>query len=169
MSAPMKTPAPTNQLTLPGIELQFYGKCVDPAGARGILGCHYHELAPLHEEGRIIWAINIASARAKRRELRFPAVCVYNYQAWSQGRIRAVPDYSPEQMAIYLFGPKNGLIKMGNFYDALCCKPCHGYALVADGSLKLAKGSKRRRGPGGSACIRWEDAVNFITARRDTL
>jgi hypothetical protein len=162
------------QQSLP-LVCRCFGKCTDAVGARAMLGLQYHELAPLVESGRISWAINIASAASERAELRFPTICINNCRSWIEGNLTKVPDFTAAEIARYLFGSPlasdlcpltSCLIRASAFYDALNMKPSHTYALVADGSLRLARGSTRRRGPGGSAIITWLDAIQFLTTHR---
>ena len=146
--------------TLPGLRLKVRGKCFTLDGVRSVIGdLDDWELQALLEDGRLSWAINIASESAAARELRIPACCLDDYEA-SRKR-----DYTVAEMVEYLFGPAS-LIRARPFYRALNFKHSHFYTLVQEKVIRLAKGCTHRRGPGGGAIVTRLDAVAFLTARR---
>lgn len=134
------------------------------------------ELTNLIADGRLPYALNIASRHAERAELRIPQLAVQLYEKWynlfggriSQESLLKVPTLTPEEVTRYYWGDpiKNTLVRMTAVRRALNCKACHLYNLVTEGTIHLAPQSQQRRGPGGSALVKWTDLLAFITLRR---
>jgi hypothetical protein len=149
--------ADQTSLALP---IKAHGKTATCAGLCTILGgLDLWEIEAMIDDGRLSWAINVASAGVDRREIRIPMCCVHDFQAGSKR------DYTAAQMSLFLFGADE-FIRARRFYRALNIQHNHFYALIQDRSLRLAHGSAQRRGPGGSPFLTRLDTINFLTARR---
>lgn len=135
---------------------------VDRAGARAVLDVEDWQLDGALDTGLIVGVLNIASARAMTRELRFTVSKLEEYQ---QKNV-TTPDHA--ELAALIFGREQPLVRARWVYSRLNCHATHFYDLVAEKVLKLAPGSAQRPGPGGSAVVEWAELVGFIKRRRIT-
>jgi len=133
---------------------------VDLRGALNITGLEQWQLGTGRDAVSIAWTLDLASPRAKRTELRFPVCCLQDYLDARKA------EYTAAQMAEYIFGAVQPLVRARWVYRRLACKHSHLYDLVTEGVLRAAKGSVPRTGPGGGAVFAWETLVKFIEKRR---
>lgn len=135
--------------------LDVKGKTATVQALRTLLGdLDNWQINAMIEDGRLSWAINVASAGSKARDLRIPVCCVRDCSA---GIVR---DFTADEIGRFLFG--NGpIIEARAFYRALEMKHSHFYALVREGAIRLAKGCRPRRGPNGGVRVTWLDALFF--------
>jgi hypothetical protein len=133
---------------------------VDNLGARAMLDAEDWQLAALVDQGLVRGVLDIRSATATRRELRFSVVAIEEYKRG------LVTERTGADLAEILFGRPGSMVKARWVYRALNCKPCHFYLLATQRVIRLAKGSRQRVGPGGSAVVEWSELVNFINNRR---
>lgn len=162
--------APIVQRELP-LRIPLWIPTLTLAGARGSLGVSEDAILVMIEEGEIPWAWNIARRGATRSELRILAACLPNTEARR-------PELKLDQVVRLILGAKRPFVWGKDFYRAWNCDSQHVMNLVKEESLQTlpnhvrpdASGNKAelawRRGPGGSPCITWNSAVEFIKTRR---
>src|ERR1051325_3547560 len=142
------------------------------AGARGSLGVSEDAILRMIEEGDISWSWNIATRGATRRELRLLAACLPAADGGPK------PELKLDQVVRLVLGAKRPFIWGKHFYRAWNFDSQHLFNLIRDGSLQIlsnhaapkeAKDEAHvgwRRGPGGSPCITWNSAVEFLKTRK---
>lgn len=140
-------------------------KCTDRKGARLELGVGFADLEaildrPLNHKLRLTGILDIGSRGSAHAELCFVRDCLREFDAGKMIR------RTDEQLAELIWGPKRPLLKAQAVYRGLNCKHDHFYSLAADGVIPLARKSRQRRGPGGSAVVEWAALVSFIRERR---
>jgi hypothetical protein len=113
------------------------------------------------DDGRISWAINVASARSRRPEVRVPMRCII-----SALKGEPAEDMQPDDLAAALFGGRVALIPAPRVYMGLSITHGHLYELVREGSICLAPGCEPRRGINGVGMVRFSDASDFLAKRR---
>ena len=154
-------------------------KCVNRNGANERLGTVAHELdailsRPMNHKLRLTGVLDLARPGAQQQHLGFVVECLEEFRA---GRTVQRTD---DELAVLLFGPlqkEQGLVTFKRVYRSLNCKHDHLYLFTKAGTgraggkdkrpgLPLAEASMPRRGPGGSAVVRWSALVKFIGERR---
>lgn len=145
-------------------------KCVGRNGANEKLGTVSHELdailaRPLNHKLRLTGVLDLASKDATQQHLCFLVACLEEFAAGKMVK------RSDEDIAVLLFGEiqkRQGIVHVKRLYRALNCKHDHFYALTQgrNPALRLAEESRQRRGPGGSAVVKWAEIVRFIHERR---
>jgi hypothetical protein len=129
------------------------------AGAAAILRQPTAAVIDMIHDGRIQWAINVASSTSRRPEIRIPIRSLINFMAGNNDEI------TPDDLAASMFGGRiTGTIMATRFYMALSITHSHFYKLVAEGSIKTE--APARRGPAGAPIISVAEALNFIIKRR---
>lgn len=128
-------------------------------GVGSLLDADEDEVLALVEEGRLLWAWNIALNPARGcKELRMLPACVAGNMRGEECRLdwRGVKE---------LLVPPSGAVLLGTeVYRVLNCSGSHVYALAAAGALKLV--TQCRPGPGGAGRICCRSWAEFLRARR---
>lgn len=164
------TPRPNIHPEFDGLRTGRPVKCVNRNGANERLGTVPHELdailaRPLNHKLRLTGVLDLASAGTDQQHLCFVVACLEEFVAGKMVR------RTDDELAVLLLGPlqkQQGLVSVKRLYRALNCKHDHFYGLTEgrNPAIRLAKNSRRRRGPGGSAFVTWDEVVRFIGERR---
>jgi hypothetical protein len=117
------------------------------------------------EDGRLLFAFNIASRNAKARDVRVlsDSVC-----AFVEGRRLAnVSEEQDWQRVLRLIFPSPApTIQAKEIALALNASSSHIIKLIEERLLRLAKGTPWFCGRGGSPRVEYQSAVDFLKARR---
>lgn len=145
-------------------------KCVNRNGANERLGTVPHELdailaRPLNHKLRLTGVLDLSGREAEHQHLCFVVQCLEEFRN-AQMVLR-----SDDELAVLIFGElqkQQGVVSVKRIYRALNCKHDHFYSLTEgrNPAVRLARDSRRRRGPGGSAFVTWPELVRFIGERR---
>lgn len=148
------------QRSLP-LRVQIRLPMMDIAGVRGALGVSEHEVLELIEQGSgLSWAWDISTRAAQRREVRVLARCVTDLQR------DAVTELSFDDVVSIIFGRSRPFLWGKEIFRAFNCTSDHVMNLVVEDSLQRLPDTDWRRGPGGSPCVAWASAVQFLKQRR---
>jgi hypothetical protein len=114
------------------------------------------------DSGEIAWAWNIAARDAGRAELRILAACLPDHTMPAA----ATAELPLDSVIRLVYGPKKPFIWGKDFYRFWNCDSGHLFNLIADKSLKVLPNTGWRPGRGGSPCVTWNSAVEFLKSRR---
>lgn len=117
------------------------------------------------EDGWLLWAFNIAGKTAKSRLLRILAASVQNFVEGKQPPAMSEAD-EWQQVEKLIFPKPSPSIPVKEIALAWNCSTNHVINLCDQRLLRLAKGTPRHSGPGGSPKIEYQSAVDFLKARR---
>ena len=117
------------------------------------------------EEGKILWAFNLAGKEAKSRLVRVLAASVSDFiEGKEPPQMSEAAEWS--HVVRLIFPTPAPSIAAKEIALAWSISATHTLNLVDDGLLRLAKGSPRRTGPGGSPLVDLQGAVEFLKKRR---
>lgn len=117
------------------------------------------------ESGRLLWAFNIAGSAAKSRLVRVLAASVQNMVDGKKLPPRPAAE-EWQQVVRTIFPTSAPSIPAKEIALAWSCSTTHLINLCDQRLLRLAKGTPRHSGPGGSPLVVFESAVEFLRARR---
>lgn len=147
----------SSQLPLP-LRIPVWIPTLTLAGARGALGVSEDEVRGMINDGEIGWAWNIATRGAARVELRILAAALPD--------LTQPPDLALDSVVRLVYGPQRPWVWGKDFYRAWNCDSGHLFNLLKDRSIKILPKTDWRRGRGGSPCVTWNSAVEFLKNRR---
>jgi hypothetical protein len=155
------------QLKLP-LRLLVRTPMLTLAGARGALGIGEDDIRDMIESAELPWAWDISTKGAGRTELRILAACVEHAQKDLLSRTSPVgpPEINEADVIRLLYGEERPWLWGKEFHRAWNFDRRHLFNLIFDGSLQLLPRTRWRRGPGGSPCVTWNSAVEFLRARK---
>ena len=117
------------------------------------------------EDGQLLWAFNIASREAKSRLVRVLAASVQNFVEGKQPpEMSEVEEW--KQVERMIFPTPAPSIPAKEIALAWNCSTTHVINLCDQRLLRLAKGSPRHAGPGGSPLVDYRSVVEFLKTRR---
>ena len=137
------------------------------SAAKGVLDVSEDEIIAMIEERLALIAFDIATPKAKLRELRILTASVAEH-------LRDNPDCDPcyhtticPDEAVRLVLPKHDkpFFTGTELQRALNCGSDHIIALVESKALKLVPGTSYQPGPGGSPCITRASFEAFLNSR----
>jgi hypothetical protein len=120
----------------------------------------------LIEDGELLWAFNLAAARATRRTIRVLSESVSDYLA---GQVRTCGDNKAEaewQRVASLVFPDKPVIVTCELARALSCGRDLAMNLVRKNHVRVVSGRRWRSGPGGSPRIDTASAKEWLKGRR---
>jgi hypothetical protein len=118
------------------------------------------------EDGRLIWAFNVAGKKARRAQVRVLASSVSHLVEGSRPpKMSEVDEWRQVERTIF---PTPGLRSMPSkdVAFALNVSGTHVLNLCDQGLLRLAKGTDRHSGRHGSPQIEYPSVVEFLKSRR---
>jgi len=156
---------------------------LDVAAVRAALGVNEDEVLDLIQEGHLAWAWDIATKAAEKAETRIFARSVSAYQNSEYGPRSVANELTfDEVVALAFTGRANDRPWLWGreITRAFNCSSEHVLNLIREGSLSLLPGhvvpksqipNRKsqigwRRGRGGSPCVSWVSAVEFLRRRR---
>jgi len=117
------------------------------------------------EDGRLLWAFNLSSKEAKSRLVRVLAASVQNLVEGTRP-----PETSEaeewEEVERLIFPTPAPSIQTKEIALAWGVSGTHVLNLCDQRLLRLAKGTPRHSGPGGSPLVDYQSAVEFLRGRR---
>ena len=155
------------QLKLP-LRLLVRTPMLTLAGARGAMGISEDDIRDMISDGELPWAWDISTKGAGRTELRILAACVDHAQKdlLSGSGTGVSPVIEEADVIRLLYGEERPWIWGKEFHRAWNFDRRHLFNLIFDGSLQLLPRTRWRRGPGGSPCVTWNSAVDFLRKRK---
>mgnify|MGYP000933721802 FL=1 len=119
------------------------------------------EIGALVESGALLWAWDVRSKSADRRELRLWRPCVD-----ALARRDAQPQDAEEAVLRHVLTDGRPWFTTRELSLRWMCSHKHVIRLLDDGLLEMTPDSPRRRGAGGSPHITRKSAAAFLQARR---
>jgi hypothetical protein len=117
------------------------------------------------DDGRILFAFNIAGKTAKSRLVRVLAASLCNFVEGTRFPKMSFED-EWKHVERLIFPVPAPTIPAKDAAIAWNCSTQHVIALCDQRLLRLAKGSPRHCGQGGSPQVEYQSAVQFLRARR---
>ncbi len=117
------------------------------------------------EDGRLLWAFNIAGREAKSRLIRVLAASVSNFVEGNPPPQKSeAEEWADVVRTIYPTSAPS--IPTKEIAQAWNISGTHILNLCDQKLLRLAKGTPRHSGPGGSPLVQYGSAVEFLKSRR---
>jgi hypothetical protein len=117
------------------------------------------------EDGSLLWAFDLKTKRAKARLVRVLAASVCDFVAGNPPPKMTEAD-EWRQVQNLIFGAPASSIPAKEIALAWNISGTHMLNLCDEKLLRLAKGSPRHCGPGGSPLVIFQSAVEFLRERR---
>lgn len=142
------------------MHVAIYRPVVTLAGAMAMLDETEYGVRCRIEDGRLPWVWDISASGSAQAELRILTMGVKCLQ-------QDVPLAADDAEALALvYGREKPFISGSHFRRSWTCSEDHVHRLIECGAVRVVEGTGWRRGRGGSPCITWRSAADFLHTRR---